>query len=566
MFITLVALGACEGDSELRYVFSPSGLSLREAPSTEAAVLDVLPYGAPVRVIGAVDSAASVVVDSISGQWLEVRSGLRDGYVFSGYLTRFAPPTEPDVFPDSAPVRRRFVYGANVLSIRDRPHAVSGPLAFVRYRDSLEVLLGGWRERTEELEGIEGGWVRVRWRSVEGYVFDGYLSEFRPLERRISTAGEQFTLKYVQGIDSLTLHSAPDPEAPETGQLAYGDSLRVVPAANSVMTGLEGLPGTWVYGRSPAMEGFLFDGFLSEAPPPPRDSLPAGEPPPRPQRRWILATPGARVWNRSESRIFTQGFIHYADSVLLLFGGAPQPPAAQAGRAREALVHVKRHDFEGLVAASALSPLPVPVPDADFDGYLSQTIGETDSVDTLPGSAPRADTGTVTTEYEWGVSRTRRVLGTGSAETAYRLPNVAMGQAHRILQLTGFNEYFELAEFPTSDVTVGSYEVTVQLAPGGEIVGTYALDTRDGSVTALEGDSAGVTVTFRTAAAGVTADSIGARPGAPDSAGVSSTDPPAADPQLGGALPIADMTRSTGTRARLMQPSPPPPPEPDIDE
>lgn len=496
LILGVLTLAGCEAGPELRYVFSPSGLSLRDAPGTDGTVIDVLPYGAPVAVITEFDSAASVVVDSITGRWLQVRSGLRDGWAFSGYLTRFPPPTEPDVFPDSGLVRKRYVYGANVLSIRDRPGPVSGPLAFVRYRDSLDVLLGGWREQTEELDGVDGGWVRVRWRDVEGYVFDGYLSEFRPLERRIATGEQQLTLKYVHGTETLSLHSAPDPEAPETGRLAYGDSLRVVASAAPVQMELDGLDGTWVYGRSSAMEGFVFDGLLAAARPPPRDSLPTGEPPQRPQRRFVLARPGARVWGQSERSVFTQGYVHYADSVWLLFGGFVQAPSPDRGRS-EALVHVRAHDLEGLMVASALSPLPVPPPGADLGTYLAQTIGGTGAVDTL-GYDADADTGTVVTRFEWGVERTHRTRGPGSTETAYVFPSITLAQAHRILQICRVNEYFELAEFPTGDATVGAYEVTVQLAPGGEVVGAYALDTRDGSVTAIERDSVGAVVTFRT--------------------------------------------------------------------
>jgi hypothetical protein len=564
--MAVLAFGACERGPELRYVFSPSGLSLRQTPALEGGVIDVLPYGAPVTLITAADSAVDVVVDSISGKWLRIRSGLLEGYAFSGYLTRFPPPAEPDVFPDTGLVRRRFVYGANVLSIRDRPDAVSGPLAFVQYRDSLDLLLGGWRERPDELEGIEGGWVRVRWRSVEGYVFDGYLSEFRPLEERISTAGRQFTLKHVHGIDTLTLHSAPDADATETGTLAYGDSLRVIPAANPITTELDGLSGTWVYGRSPVMEGFVFDGFLSEARPPPRDSLPAGEPPPRPQRRYVLARPGARVWSQSEKRVFTKGFVHYADSVLLLFGGGTRSPALQGNGAGETLVQVRGRDLEGLVAASALSPLPVPPVDADLSTYLAQTIGQTGGADTVPGYDAQADTGTVITRYEWGVSRTHRVLGPGSAETAYRFPDLTLAQAHRILRFTRFNEYFETAEFPTGAATVGAYEVTVRLAPGGDVIGTYAVDTRDGSVTAIESDSAGVVVTFRTTADTVDADSTGVSPADPDSAGVGAMDPGTSDPAPGAGLGMADISEATSAWDLSTGLTTPPPPKLDTDE
>jgi hypothetical protein len=545
LLIGALSMGACDRGPELRYVFSPSGLSLREAPSTEAPVLGVLPYGAPLTVLAAVDSGAFAVVDDITGQWLQIRSGLQEGYVFSGYLTRFPPPSEPDVFPDTGLVQKRFVYGANVLSIRDSPARPSGPLAFVEYRDSLDVLLGGWGERSDELDGMEGSWVRVRWGAVEGYVFDGYLSGFRPLERRMTTTGQDFTLRFVHGIDTLTLHSAPDEDAPETGRLGYGDSLSVIPTADPTTVEVDGVPGTWVYGRSPVMEGFLFDGFLSETRPPAPDSAAANEAPPRPERRYILTTPGVRVWDEAEGRIFTQGFVHYGDSVLVLFGGGTARIADPVTDAGEALVRVKARSQEGLISVGALSPLPVPVPGSDLDTYLVETIGQT-SVDTLPGYDTEADTGTVVTRYERGIVRTHSSEGPGLDETVYGFPGVTLVQAHEILKLCEANEYFETEAFPQGEGTVGPYEVTMQLAPGGEVLGAYSRDTRDGSLTAIERDSVGVVVTMRSARglpAG--ADSTSTDGVAPEEADSASAPPQGSGPgpDTAAAGPIVDPAR-----------------------
>ena len=59
-----------------RYVTTTSGLNMRAAPNDSAAVIAVLPQGTPAQPDG-----------NVSGNWVEVRSDLGTGWVYSQYLT-----------------------------------------------------------------------------------------------------------------------------------------------------------------------------------------------------------------------------------------------------------------------------------------------------------------------------------------------------------------------------------------------------------------------------------------------------------------------------------------------
>lgn len=64
------------------YVLSETGLNLREAPSTKAAVKQKLEYGMAIRVIG------------LSSEWAKVRlAGLELGYVSREYISKYPPVT-----------------------------------------------------------------------------------------------------------------------------------------------------------------------------------------------------------------------------------------------------------------------------------------------------------------------------------------------------------------------------------------------------------------------------------------------------------------------------------------
>lgn len=73
------------------YVLAPNGLNLRQAANSSSKKIIKLPYGAKVKYIGGVNSKM-IVVDNIRGGMAKVNYQGKTGYVFEGYLSRFAAP------------------------------------------------------------------------------------------------------------------------------------------------------------------------------------------------------------------------------------------------------------------------------------------------------------------------------------------------------------------------------------------------------------------------------------------------------------------------------------------
>ena len=476
---------ACEAEPPLAYVYSPSGLSLRAEPSTDAPVVEVLPYGAPVTVTS-VDSGQAVTIDSIAGHWLGVRSGLREGYVFDGYVTEYPPPDSAGLMPEGPLVRRAFVYGATLVSLRNRPSTQSGRLAYIEYRDSVQVLLAGLTEATDSIDGVEGSWLRVRWSGIEGYLFSAYLSQFRPLQRPFSARGESFSTAFVHGVEALTLHAAPDSMADSVGVLAAGDSVSVATVQDEELESYRGLPGRWVYATSATLEGYLFGSFLTGNPPIDSAGVVVTDPP---TLRYVVVPPGVRLWERGEDRLFTRDFMFYGDSVLVLFGGRTARLAGPQGGLDD-YVTVKTATQEGLVEPELLSVLPPPELGMPFRDHMEQVVGRLDGEPVLgtEGGEPSADaeeTGdgaaqdpsegegsgegdgeeappppVVTVRYNRGVIARTVALEDGGREQRFLLPGATPGEAYRLLRASRDDAPVETPDEP--DPLRGVIEVRVE--------------------------------------------------------------------------------------------------------
>lgn len=79
------------------YVFAPSGLSLRTAPSSSAHKVTVIPYGSFVNFLESTEEYISVKETAgfeISDEWVKIQYDDHIGYVFKGYLSNIKPPTK----------------------------------------------------------------------------------------------------------------------------------------------------------------------------------------------------------------------------------------------------------------------------------------------------------------------------------------------------------------------------------------------------------------------------------------------------------------------------------------
>lgn len=86
------------GNGAIAYISAPAGLKLRAAPSTSSAELARAPYGTQIRIVGVSDVK----------NWVKVRYGDKEGYMYSQYISTQEPkplPTpEPTLPPPPTPV------------------------------------------------------------------------------------------------------------------------------------------------------------------------------------------------------------------------------------------------------------------------------------------------------------------------------------------------------------------------------------------------------------------------------------------------------------------------------
>ena len=74
------------GCKDQRYVFAPSGLTLRNAPSASAQSIGIVPAGSAVEVLETSESTATV--EGLSAPFVRIKFEHGEGWVFSGFLTK----------------------------------------------------------------------------------------------------------------------------------------------------------------------------------------------------------------------------------------------------------------------------------------------------------------------------------------------------------------------------------------------------------------------------------------------------------------------------------------------
>lgn len=72
-----------ESDTIVYYIAALTGMNLREEPSTRGKVIQLLPYGTSCEVKS--QSGKIETIDGLKGEWIEVKAGDLEGFIFSGY-------------------------------------------------------------------------------------------------------------------------------------------------------------------------------------------------------------------------------------------------------------------------------------------------------------------------------------------------------------------------------------------------------------------------------------------------------------------------------------------------
>ncbi len=92
MIVLYAQVGMTTNPSMLE-VTAASGLKMRVMPNLESEVLAIIPYSAKVQVVkNELSIEKSMVIDYVSGKWVEVEYDGMQGYVFDGFLSHLPMP------------------------------------------------------------------------------------------------------------------------------------------------------------------------------------------------------------------------------------------------------------------------------------------------------------------------------------------------------------------------------------------------------------------------------------------------------------------------------------------
>lgn len=126
----------------------------------------------------------------------------------------------------------RYNWAKSGLNIREEPNINSKVIEIIPFAEELEILFDSIAkdfsvEITEvfSIENcvhqsglyIEGGWVKIKYKLIVGYVFDGFLSKFPPLEYVLDESGN----KYVEELNNYLDRNF---KAQSTQETRYPDS------------------------------------------------------------------------------------------------------------------------------------------------------------------------------------------------------------------------------------------------------------------------------------------------------------------------------------------------------
>ena len=157
------------------YVSAPSGVNLRQNPSTDAAVLAGIPYGAAVSALGQ------------TGEWRQVTYGSLQGYVMAQYLSE-APmqplAAEEPVTAAAAPATETAatpVYDATLVDVPGWHAQIAATSLNVRAWCAADApVLATLPAGTQvDLAQVGDDWCHIRYEGIDGYCVTMYL-ELRP--------------------------------------------------------------------------------------------------------------------------------------------------------------------------------------------------------------------------------------------------------------------------------------------------------------------------------------------------------------------------------------------------
>lgn len=159
------------------------------------------------------------------------------------------------------------------LVVRDTPDVSGNKLGNVPYGGKVNVIgrVGG----KESIGGRSGYWVKIQWKSGNGYVFDAFLSSMgdeaaaSPNTSSHSGTNSRSSQSEAQWFKSnakpsLVVRKKPDVSAGKLGNIPYGGKIKVLKVV-SQRESIGGRTGRWVKVSWKNTTGYVFDAYLEPA-------------------------------------------------------------------------------------------------------------------------------------------------------------------------------------------------------------------------------------------------------------------------------------------------------------
>ncbi len=166
---------------DVKYVIAKSGVRMRDKPNQSGKVITSIAFGRELETIYVENpSLPELTIEGVKGYFVKVKLGKKTGYVFSGFLSM----TKPSRFNMNL-----YVVASSGVRLRKLPNAKADVLTVIPFCDSIkteEAYLAASEftqkmpERAYKADDIDGYWLKVKYKTQIGYVFNGFLSVTQP--------------------------------------------------------------------------------------------------------------------------------------------------------------------------------------------------------------------------------------------------------------------------------------------------------------------------------------------------------------------------------------------------
>jgi len=142
-------------------VTTRNGLVLRENPGVVSKKITVIPANRKVLVLG--KQTAETAIGGVKGRWTEVQYFDTKGWVFGGFLLHYEAVTSAYAAVKSG------------VMVKKEPSPFSDDAALVPYREKMDVV-DAENVAPDKTMGSLAGYLKVRWKTIQGYALDSDLS------------------------------------------------------------------------------------------------------------------------------------------------------------------------------------------------------------------------------------------------------------------------------------------------------------------------------------------------------------------------------------------------------